>query len=136
MRICLKNLSVLFYYPLLFPNFMQSFRKIVVTVTEINSLRMHILADKGDITEPFAFAGSIKTSTLQRTVVFTITGSMGPECLQFHKSLAEKLALKSGDRHTDVMNYIRCKLNLMCVRSSLLCWRGSKNPQRSGRVWG
>jgi hypothetical protein len=42
-------------------------------------------------------------------LVFTITGSMGPECLQFHKSLAEKLASKSDERYSDVMNYIRYK---------------------------
>ena len=63
-------------------------------------------------------------------LVFTITGSMGPECLQFHKSLAEKLASKSGERYSDVMNYIRCKLSFMCVKSSLLCLRGSRTTRR------
>jgi hypothetical protein len=73
-------------------------------------------------------------------LVFTITGSMGPECLQFHKSLAEKLASKSDERYSDVMNYIRCKLSFMCVRSSLLCLRGSrpirKNQVESGADFG
>ena len=63
-------------------------------------------------------------------LVFTITGSMGPECLQFHKSLAEKLASKSGERYSDVMNYIRCKLSFMCVKSSLLCLRGSRTTHK------
>jgi len=63
-------------------------------------------------------------------LVFTTTGSMGPECLQFHKSLAEKLATKSGERYSDVMNFIRCKLSFMCVRSSLLCLRGSRTVRR------
>ena len=63
-------------------------------------------------------------------LVFTITGSMGPECLQFYKSLAEKLASKSGERYSDVMNYIRCKLSFMCVKSSLLCLRGSRTTRR------
>ena len=67
-------------------------------------------------------------------LVFTITGSMGPECLQFHKSLAEKLATKSGERYSDVMNYIRCKLSFMCVRSSLLCLRGSRTMRRRDQV--
>ena len=67
-------------------------------------------------------------------LVFTITGSMGPECLQFHKSLAEKLATKSGERYSDVMNYIRCKLSFMCVRSSLLCLRGSRTIRRREQV--
>ena len=67
-------------------------------------------------------------------LVFTITGIMGPECLQFHKSLAEKLAKKSGERYSDVMNYIRCKLSFMCVRSSLLCLRGSRTIRRRDQV--
>ena len=63
-------------------------------------------------------------------LVFTTTGSMGPECMLFHKSLAEKLAAKSGERYADVMNFIRCKLSFMCIRSSLLCLRGSRAVRR------
>ena len=64
-------------------------------------------------------------------LVFTTTGSMGPECILFHKSLAEKLATKSGERYSDVMNFIRCKLSFMCVRSSLLCLRGSRTIRKN-----
>ena len=32
-------------------------------------------------------------------LVFTTTGSIGPECMLFHKSLAEQLATKSGERY-------------------------------------
>jgi hypothetical protein len=64
-------------------------------------------------------------------LVFTTTGSMGSECLQYHKSLAEKLTNKSGERFSDVMSFIRCKLSFMCVRSSLLCLRGSRTPRRT-----
>ena len=68
-------------------------------------------------------------------------GSMGPRYLQNHKSLAEKVASKSGKRYSDVMNYIRCKLNIiMCIRSSLLCLRGSRtildNQDKSGSDFG
>ena len=63
-------------------------------------------------------------------LVFTITGSMGPECLQFHKSLAEKLALKSGERYADVINYIRCKPSFVCVKSYFLFLRGSRRIRR------
>ena len=64
-------------------------------------------------------------------LVFTTTGSMGSECMQFHKSQAEKLATKSGERYTDVMSFIRCKLSFMCIRSSLLCLRGSRTVRRN-----
>ena len=73
-------------------------------------------------------------------LVFTSTGSMGPECLQYHRSLAEKLSNKTGDKYSDVMCFIRCKLSFMCVRSSLLCLRGSrrssKTPTESGNDFG
>ena len=55
---------------------------------------------------------------------------MRPECILFHKSLAEKLATKSGERYSDVMNFIRWKLSFMCVRSSLLCLRGSRTVRK------
>ena len=47
------------FLPLLSPNFMPSFRKIVGAVSEINSLLTYGHQGKGDITEPVAFAGSI-----------------------------------------------------------------------------
>ena len=37
------------------------------------------------------------------SLVFIITGCMVPKCLQFHKSLAEKLASKSGERYSTQM---------------------------------
>ena len=47
------------FLPLLSRNFMPSFRKIVGAVSEINSLRTDGRTHKSDITEPFAFAGSL-----------------------------------------------------------------------------
>ena len=73
-------------------------------------------------------------------LVFTVAGSMGPEWLQFHKSLAEKISTKSGEKYSDVMNFIRCKISFMCLRSSLLCLRGSRTvrntPVESGTDFG
>ena len=37
---------------------------------------------------------------------------MGPECMLFHKSLAEKLAIKCGERYAYVMS-----LFLLCIGS-------------------
>ena len=64
-------------------------------------------------------------------LIFTTTGSMGPECLQYHKSLADKIASKTGERYAYIMNFIRCKLSFMCIKSSLLCLRGSRTAQRT-----
>ena len=50
-------------------------------------------------------------------LVFTTTGSMGPECLQYHKSLAEKISNKSGDRYSgsDVLHQVQAQLHVCQV---------------------
>ena len=55
---------------------------------------------------------------------------MGPECTLFHKSLAEKISTKSGERYSDVISFIRCKISFMCVKSALLCLRGSRSVSK------
>ena len=64
-------------------------------------------------------------------LVFTVAGSMGPECSIFHKNLAEKLSNKTGEQYTHIMNYIRCKISFLTIRSALLCLRGSRGPKRT-----
>ena len=39
-------------------------------------------------------------------LVFTVNGSMGPECAQYHRCLADKIAEKTGEPYADVMNFI------------------------------
>ena len=60
-------------------------------------------------------------------LVFTVAGSMGPECLQYHKYLAEKLSNKTGERYSDIINFILCKISFMCIKSALLCLCGSRS---------
>jgi len=61
-------------------------------------------------------------------LVFTVSGSMGPESSIYHKALAEKISEKTDEKYSTVINFIRCKLSFMCVRSALLCLRGSRGP--------
>ena len=61
-------------------------------------------------------------------LIFTTNGSMGPECLMFHKSLADKISEKTGERYSDVMNFIRCKLSYILLKAAILCLRGSRKP--------
>ena len=51
---------------------------------------------------------------------------MGRECEKFHKSLAEKLAIKKGEKYEDVMRFIRVKLSFLVLKASLLCLRGTR----------
>ena len=77
------------------------------SASQVNSpipyiLRKHEEAKKREYNERVM---QIKQGTFT-PLVFTTTGSMGPECILFHKSLAEKLATKSGERYSDVINFI------------------------------
>ena len=51
---------------------------------------------------------------------------MGPEATQFHKTLAQKIAEKTGERYDDVTRLIRVKMSFLVLRASLLCIRGSR----------
>ena len=59
-------------------------------------------------------------------IIFTTKGAMGHECEKFHKSLAQKLAKKRGEKYADVMRYIRVKLSFLVLKASLLCLRGTR----------
>ena len=58
-------------------------------------------------------------------LVFSITGSMGRECLMFVKWMCQTISLKRKEE-LSVVNYrSKCKINYALLRSSLLCVRGS-----------
>ena len=59
-------------------------------------------------------------------IFLTIKGVMAPEASRFHITLAEKLALKTGERYEDVTRLIRVKLSFLVLKASLLCLRGSR----------
>ena len=59
-------------------------------------------------------------------IILTVKGVMGPEGNRYHKTLASKIAEKSGERYDDVMRVIRVKTSFLVLRSSLLCVRGSR----------
>jgi hypothetical protein len=59
-------------------------------------------------------------------IVLTIKGVMGPEANCFHKTLAEKIATKTGERYEDVTRLIRVKISFLVLRAAILCLRGSR----------
>jgi hypothetical protein len=60
-------------------------------------------------------------------LVFSLNGGAGPECLMFHKTIAQRIAKKNGDRYEQVLSWIRCKLSFIILIASLLCLRGSRS---------
>ena len=67
-------------------------------------------------------------------LVFTVLGGMGQENEKYHKHLADKIATKSEDDYSKFVNYIRCKLAFIVLRSALLCLRGSRTIRKEKTV--
>ena len=65
-------------------------------------------------------------------LVFTTTGVMSHECSIFHKSLAEKISQKRGDRYEEIMRYLRVKFSFLALKATLVCLRGTRSrPNKS-----
>ena len=60
-------------------------------------------------------------------IILTVKGVMGHESQVFHKTLAEKISKKSGERYDEVTRMIRVKLSFLVLKSALLCVRGSRS---------
>jgi hypothetical protein len=60
-------------------------------------------------------------------LIFTTSGAMGHECQKFHKTLADKISKKNGDKYEDVMRYMRVKVSFLVLKATLLCLRGSRS---------
>ena len=64
-------------------------------------------------------------------LVFTTTGAMGHECQKYHKTLADKISIKNGDRYDEIMRYIRVKVSFLVLKGVILCLRGSRTIKRN-----
>ena len=64
-------------------------------------------------------------------LVFSCYGGMSHECESFYKRLAGMISDKRDDRYSDVMNWIKTKLNFCLLRSLLLCVRGSRTHKHT-----
>ena len=67
-------------------------------------------------------------------LIFTTSGAMGHECQKFHKTLAEKISVKNGDKYEDIMRYIRLKFSFLVLKATLLCLRGSRTIRKNSEV--
>ena len=59
---------------------------------------------------------------------------MGHECQKYHKTLAEKISAKNGERYEEVMRYIRVKISFLVLKSTLLCLRGSRVVKKTAEA--
>ena len=60
-------------------------------------------------------------------LVFSLNGVMAPECERFHKHIAQRIAEKTGERYSNIVTMIRCKLSFLILRACLMCVRGTRS---------
>ena len=60
-------------------------------------------------------------------LVFSVSWGMGKEYSMFHKHVAERLAIKTGERYEKIISTIRCKLSFLNLKSALMCVRVSRS---------
>ena len=63
-------------------------------------------------------------------LIFTITGGMGKEGLNYHSRLAELIAIKKGEDYTKTISWIRARASFALLRSTLICLRGTRSTVR------
>lgn len=64
-------------------------------------------------------------------LIFSTTGGMGPECMMYHKRLAELISTKKGETYSTTMTWIRSKVSFALLRCSLVCLRGTRVKRRT-----
>ena len=63
-------------------------------------------------------------------LIFTTTGGMRKECLNYHSRLAELIAIKKGEDYIKTISWIRARTSFVLLRSALICLRGTRSTVR------
>ena len=64
-------------------------------------------------------------------LIFTSTGGMGNECLQYHSRLAQLISIKKGEHYAKTISWIRARTSFALLRSALICLRGSRARRKA-----
>mgnify|MGYP006973416841 FL=1 len=64
-------------------------------------------------------------------LIFTTTGAMGKECLNYHsRQAAELIAIKKVEDYAKTVFWIRARTSFALLRSAIICLRGTKSTLR------
>ena len=67
------------------------------------------------------------------SLIFTTTGGMGKECLNYDRRLAELIAIKKGEDYAKTISWIRARISFALLRPTLICLRGTRSTVR--KLW-
>ena len=62
-------------------------------------------------------------------LVFSTSGGMGPEASTFYKHLADKIAVKTNQRYSDVISFIRRRVRFDLLKTCLIALRGYRGKK-------
>ena len=60
-------------------------------------------------------------------LAFTTAGGMGPSANTFYKHISSRLSICYSKSYSTVLNWIRCRISLSLLRSSIMCLRGARS---------
>ena len=67
-------------------------------------------------------------------LVFSSNGGMGREASEALKTLAMKIATKTGEQYATTMGLLRCRFSFSLLRSAITCIRGSRRLRPTSLV--
>ena len=66
-------------------------------------------------------------------LVFSTSGGMALECTRYHKQIAQKIALKTKEEYSHVMNHLRTRIRYTLLKSTLIAIRGERGKERKSK---
>ena len=67
-------------------------------------------------------------------LVFSTTGGMAPECVKYHKRIAELISNKTHEDYSKVMNHIRTRVRFTLLKSTLIAIRGERGKPKKAQA--
>ena len=62
-------------------------------------------------------------------LIFSVQGGMSQETSTMYKRLASLLATKKTQSYSKMINFIRCQIGFALIRSTIMCFRGSRSSK-------
>ena len=55
---------------------------------------------------------------------------MAPECVKYHKRIAELVSIRTQEDYSKIMNHIRTRVRFTLLKSTLIAIRGERGKQK------
>ena len=62
-------------------------------------------------------------------IVFSTTGGMGQEAQTFFRRIAEKTSVRTGQKYSDVISFIRKRIRFDLLKTTIIALRGDRGKK-------